>query len=65
MAHRATGLVQPGVLQFHNARLYLRVEEKGRNLGILVETAEGERRLFQVECHPTRLGAVALVEVKA
>jgi len=64
MAHRATGLVQPGVLQFHNARLYLRVEEKGRNLGILVETEDG-RRHFLVEAHPTKLGAVALVEVTA
>lgn len=60
---RRLGQVDPGVISFDTARLYIRVEAKGRNVAIRIETPDGERRLFQVEHHPHRLGAVALIEV--
>lgn len=64
MHNRTGGLVQPGVLQWERCRLYLRVEEKGRNVGLLVESEDGTRRHFLVVCHPHRLGAVAVEEVR-
>lgn len=62
MRSRTDGLIQPGVLRFTDAAVYLRVEQHGRNVGLLIETKEGKRH-FLVQHHPARLGAVALIEL--
>ena len=63
MRSRTDGLVAPGVLTFTDARVYLRIAEKGHNLGLLIEDKDGTRHNYVVICHPIRLGRVALLEV--
>jgi len=59
---RVERLIQAGTIRHHDASIFIRVDKHGRNVGLLVVDADGERHTYTIGPHPTELGRVAMME---